>query len=96
MERKSDGICRRLIATSKTGCQIFAYVIPDLRAFAFIARSGALDRKPKFLNLLIKDLSDQRISKPNCRAPKHSQYLPMFLLDSRTERLTDGRRFLHQ
>jgi hypothetical protein len=38
MERKSDGICRKLITTSETGCQIFAYVIPDLRAFAFIAR----------------------------------------------------------
>ena len=37
MERESDRVSGKLIAASETGCQVLAYVIPDLRTFISIA-----------------------------------------------------------
>jgi hypothetical protein len=40
MERESDRVGGKLIAASKTGRQVFAYVVPDLGTFASIIAIG--------------------------------------------------------
>jgi hypothetical protein len=47
MEREPNRVGGKLIATSKTGRQVSAYVVPDLGTFASIIAVGCWRPRPK-------------------------------------------------